>query len=590
MANKLHILLFFITLSLSFCIQTQAAGEVEHRALVIAVQFDDLPMSGGINDITNISQKASQYFQEQTGKEGDFEFTVYDKIVSLPRKFGFYGENNPSTGVDSRTGVLVIDVCKAIDGDIDFSAFDSSGNNEVDCVAIVFAGGSESNGAGEDHLWSQQSTLSKAARDEQSLYSLVLDGKKIETFILIAEMKLDGGPDDSIAGIGAFCHEYGHVLGFVDLYDHDGVRSGGEMVNAWKRTDLMNQGNFNDNSNTPPPLSAIELDILGIGQCDELSIGRHTLKPVGEERRYLKLETDCPEEYFLLECRGGKGRDSYIGGKGLLIYHIDKSARASGISYTSLDNTVTAEWRWQSNEVNCNPDYLCAELVYAIPDAVDESGIFFPNIGKQSFGPNTEPPLRFHSGETPNLQIKNIRINADGSASFDVTRDELSIEVIFSYENAATVIWSSVLGGRCDISLDGKKVAEGIFPFEDNHYSCTIEGLEPGCDYEIIISDKECERKGSFTTKPHYSGVPLFINLSYTPRNSDGSFPPGAGIPLRVTGATEGVSVTWKFNGTKIQRGTDGFYHITENGTLRAEVISKDGRTTIIEKEIRTNE
>ncbi len=91
---------------------------------------------------------------------------------------------------------------------------------------------------------------------------------------------------------------------------------------------------------------------------------------------------------------------------------------------------------------------------------------------------------------------------------------------------------------------------------------------------------------GSFVTKVYRGGTYPYIYLNNVPRSSDGSFPPGSKIPLRVFNATEVQEVRWSLNGHPIQPEADGNFTLTRSGTLKAEIIHTDGSTETIIKEI----
>lgn len=56
--------------------------------------------------------------------------------------------------------------------------------------------------------------------------------------------------------IGIFCHEFGHVLGWPDFYDTDGIVGGDSPgLGAYS---LMSEGNYNNNSRTPPASTILE--------------------------------------------------------------------------------------------------------------------------------------------------------------------------------------------------------------------------------------------------------------------------------------------------------------------------------------------
>ena len=91
---------------------------------------------------------------------------------------------------------------------------------------------------------------------------------------------------------------------------------------------------------------------------------------------------------------------------------------------------------------------------------------------------------------------------------------------------------------------------------------------------------------GSFVTKVYRGGTYPYIYLSNVPRGSDGSFPPGSKIPLRVFNATDVQEVRWSLNGMRIAPEADGNYTLRRSGTLKAEIVHTDGTSEVIIKQI----
>ena len=172
-------------------------------------------------------------------------------------------------------------------------------------------------------------------------------------------------------GLGAFCHELGHLLGAVDLY------------NQWHGTaDVMSWGNradvwVLDNSNFPvltttndrymgvsPHFSALYKAIWGWYQPTFIdSNAQITLSPAGspQEYSYAVIETDDPNQYYLIENRQPIGFDymlteynfSFLGDenyridsaihpyKGVNIWRIDKVGfEKLSIDYNNNANPV----------------------------------------------------------------------------------------------------------------------------------------------------------------------------------------------------------------------------------------------------------
>ena len=69
-----------------------------------------------------------------------------------------------------------------------------------------------------------------------------------------------------------------------------------------------------------------------------------------------------------------------------------------------------------------------------------------------------------------------------------------------------------------------------------------------------------------------------------------GTINSGSKIALRVYNASEAEAIKWEFNGKEISPEGDGYYTVSQSGTLRATVYWSDGATDIMEKIITVTE
>ena len=595
-------------------IATKSQDQVtEKHGIVILAQFSDLQFQSGHTRASFVSLLTQQgysldgadgsamdYFNDQFSGYFTFSFDVSD-IVTLSHGYAYYGQNVGSDGQDARPAEMVSEACRLADSQIDFSKYDDDGDGEVDNVFIFFAGGDEAEGAGENHIWSHAWYVKDGAG-----ITLELDGKKINRYACTAELRRTGeGNSYTLAGIGTFCHEFSHTLGLSDYYDTDYEGSGGMSDAMWGSTALMDAGNSNNNGNTPPNFSAAERDELGIYEPEILTAGTHVLEPVNIEGKYYKMETGTDGEYFLFECRAEEGWDRYIGGSGLLIYHIDKSGNASGYSQ-SAGRELTARERWDKYEVNCNPDHQCADLIEALSTAGNVSQVFFPYSTGSSdinaFTPLTDPAFVFWDNSQSPLAITSIERSGD---NIILTVNEFTGEIqapsnVSSqiYQDAAIITWeaSSEYDGTGKIRWKKSSGEEDfttveVEPYDEGKYSCTIDGLTPLTPYkcEIFFESEEVESKSvacNFTTKsPRDKNYP-FIYLYYMKRNDDGTFPSGSKFPLRMYNAYTAEKIVWYMDGKEISVDGSGFYTPSASGELKAEIFYEDGSKSIVTKTI----
>lgn len=572
-------------------------GSIQKRKnIIILAQFQDLrfkyPRSNFISMLTadgysynGATGSALEYFNDQFDGAYEFSFNI-SPIVTLSHNHAYYGDNDDDDQ-DGRAAEMVAEACRlAAQEGMDFSGADGDGDGEVDNVFIFVAGQSEAEGAGEEYIWPHHWYLADGAG-----LSLNIGGKKVNSYAVANEITHDLYSWDTIfSTIGTFCHEYCHSLGLMDLYDSDYEDSGGESDALWGTTSLMDHGNYNNNGNTPPNFNALELETFHLGTAEELAAGQYNLQPLGSGKRYLKSFTDKQGEYFLFECRSTSGWDKYVGGSGLLIYHVDKSTNPAGYSDT-YKYTLTAQERWWNNEVNCRPDHQCLDLIEAVPIAKDISQVFWPNGTHTAFAPNTKPAFTFWSGGTPDLSLIDIKKSGNG-VTFTAT-GPLSIEKVEEFQDAAIVLWTSLNGSEdCEISLtdpSGKTRYYSASPYSAGKYSYVFEGLQPKTRYKVTVSNKgdsTLSISAEFTTKAYYNDGYPFIYLNSASRNNDGSFVTGSLMPLRVYNARDAVRVSWQYSSGTLSTDGSGYYKVLGSGTIKAVIEYKDGTREIISKTI----
>ena len=168
-----------------------------------------------------------------------------------------------------------------------------------------------------------------------------------------AENKPNATSTKDVAMLGAFIHEFSHVIGLVDLYstDANGYATVGPLP-----YDVMALGLRNGNGGYPPTFSAFEREAMGWLKPTEIvkSDSVYELKNLSQMQAYAVSNPNNKNEYFIIEYRPAVGFDSKIGsssysgkqGKnGVLIWYIDYDARA-----------------FASNDPNSNQSHQRAEV------------------------------------------------------------------------------------------------------------------------------------------------------------------------------------------------------------------------------------
>ena len=557
---------------------------------------------------------AKEYFDQQFNGKYEFSFDVTD-VVTVSQKRSFYGKND-SEDNDENPHIMVIEACRLADEQgVDFSKYDQDGDGEVDNVFVFFAGLDEASGASDDHIWSHAWYIKDGAGR-----NLVLDGVIINRYACASEREGSSYEDTPImTGIGTFCHEYSHTLGLPDFYDTD-YNDGGFAAALWSFTSLMDGGNYNNDSNTPPYFNAMEREILGLSQPIVInSSGTYELPPINQGT-YYRINTSTENEYFLLEYRDGASWDKYIGGSGMLVYHIDKSQAVTYSNYFQRD--ITSFYRWYSQvDINTVAERQCADLIeadarmdqfttYADNNYINllknVKGVFFPlSNGKATqLTPRSTPGLKCWDTKTSvSWTITNIAVK-DGKASFNVipfagvaipTPVNIEKEV---FQDGAIVRFESSeeFSGTAKIQYlpSGGTVVKVITaePYEPGKWAVELTGLQPTKSYELRISFLDDDVSGeevtsSFMTKKRVSTNQPYIYFDSNVRNSDGTFKSGSKFSLKIFNITKVKDIQWRFNGLVIKPDGDLYYTLPSSGTMEAHVTLTDGSEEILIKEIR---
>ena len=577
---------------LAFRKKTKSAESTTRYGLIILAAFKNQAFTydkSYFETLINGSEPTSalSYFNEQWHGTYDFHFDITD-IVTVSRDYAYYGEEGKDG--DQHPEELIAEACGLVDDKVDFSKYDNDGDGEVDNVFVFYAG---DQGEGyDDRVWPHQWYLKDGAG-----ITLKLDNVLINNYACTSELE-----GQEKAGIGTFCHEYTHTFGIPDLYDFDGA-SHGYAEAEWSMVDLMDAGNMNNNGNTPPYYSALERWFFEMQPGTILTEGSHTLQPIHKNGDYFIVKTDRQDEVFLIECRSNESWDKYIGGSGMLIYHVDMTASAIN-KY------------WKANLLNAYSSHQCMDLIECHPTAASifrkatddrsrwnifdtyVSKVFWPDGGGTAFTSATTPAWTFWSGAACPLSISGITKNSDGSVSFNVSGEGVvlppSVSIVSSLvlQDACIIRWKADEENYEGGSLLRYKESDASVWTEVNvqsygnaKFACVLEGLKPRTSYDVVICAVEKDvpgeenKLGSFTTKSVRSGDPPYIYLKGADRTESGAFRAGAEIPLRLYNAPAG-SVEWYFNSTKIQPAANGYYTLTSSGTLRAVLHAEGGDLT----------
>ena len=266
---------------------------------------------------------AREYYMLSSNGLLQLTFDVYGPYT-VSHNMEYYGGNTATSHYKNARELVVEMINLAGNDGVDFSIYDANNDGEVDNVAIFFAGYSEAEGGPEEALWPHQSRINNGPK---------WSGKNFGSYLVTSELR--GNKGINMAGIGTFCHEFGHVLGLPDLYNTTNNKSE-EKIYTLGTWDIMCSGSYNNQGRTPPLYSAFERFMLGWHVPTQISAsGLYSLPPLEENDTSFLLATTThnlspmspsPSEYFLLENRQRTGWDGRanecLPGVGLLVSHI----------------------------------------------------------------------------------------------------------------------------------------------------------------------------------------------------------------------------------------------------------------------------
>lgn len=563
------------------------------KILIIPVEFADLRFSvedpkshfGNMMNTPGYSENggtgsAHDYFKANLPAL-DFSFDITDP-VTLSQPYSYYGENDISTpsviSYDIRIREMVNEACRLADRNVDFSQYDNNMDGTADYVFIFFAGYNEAESGDDNAIWPQTNNAGTAG--------IKLDGVKIGLFSCSSELTGGGIGSEAIpSGIGTFCHEFSHFLGLKDLYDTD-HGNGGMSKCLWGTLSVMDTGNYNNYGRTPPYYCAIEREMTGTAEYISAKAGMSiSLPPVSTKGEIIKIPTSTKDEYYLVENRQESGWDAYIGGSGMLVYHIDKSGN-------NVDG-ITASVRWQTNLINTYSQHECADLVEASPTAGHISQVFFPGQADiKEFSAAGTPAFISWDGRPVGLKFTNI--TADGNTvSFDIHEDNTEILLVPSglklktYQNKAIAEWECGRPGayKWGIILSDSENPSATIKDTALITRYTFEDLTPKTEYRCLLYHIGEYNNGDtlafgFTTSALTSPYP-YIALDKR------TYSKGDTLDLAINNLTEDISsCMWYINGN---RAITDQYIFRSQGEYEIKAIltySSDGSEEIIRRKI----
>lgn len=466
------------------------------RSLILLVEFPDRTFVSGsaqqdfhdllMQDnysVNGATGSAWNYYHDNSNGRFDPEFVVAGPYRAS-REAAYYAG---SDGTDN-TPELIVETCRLADDEIDFSQFADDG--VIRDVFVFYAGHNQAETADPQTIWPHRWDV----QGDPRYRDVLLDGVQLAGYACSSELNADR----VMAGIGTFCHEFGHVLGWPDFYDTDYAGSGGNAP-ALESYSLMCSGSYNNDGRTPPALNILERWMVGWAEPEEIADGGDLeLGPVTNDEGYL-VRTPTDNDYFLLESRDPAGNkwDRHIpdvGEGGMLVYHVDYTP-----AYAS---------RWHTgNSLNCNPGHECMKLVRSVPSSYGTQSAgrtFFPGTDDvRSLSPGSNRHYVSWKNEAPGAAFGeiersggHIRMKARKTAALEITAEARQYDALLTWDGAPESEWK-VSWGRSG-RTEGERTVRGN--------ALHIGGLLPAMTYSATVTllsdESSSSRTLSFTTSP----------------------------------------------------------------------------------------
>lgn len=562
----------------------RTAALLPKKALVIVAQFPDKLLSGyttaDFHDLLNKEGynrfgavgSARDYFMNNSRGEYQPDFDVA-AVVTLPNTYAYYGANQGGSK-DVRPAQMIYDACAAADSYVNFADYDSNNDGEVDNVFVFYAGYNEAEGASASTIWPHRWSIYPGQNIEET--SARFDNVEIFNYACTSELR--GTSGTTLAGIGTFCHEFGHILGLPDYYDTD-YAVNGQSVGLYN-LNIMSSGGYNGNGSVPPAYGAIERAELGwltLQNIADLPDGDYEIQPctrneVADALYYIPSEE--AGEMFLLESRAEESWDATMTGEGLVITQWDN--RPSN-NYASL---------LAKNTVNTNPNHMSVRYresygtTLSSSYSVRISQLAYPGEKKRDAFTIGSYGFEGWNGAPLSTQLLDIKVE-DGVTKFTkITESDKTIYVSNITQVSASIRF--IMAGAEEWTL--KYQYEGGEAMEKSGLKGTetnLTKLVPGKTYTLeAINSYGDSYTDEFTTLQLTDTTPAMAGVQnkYTVGDTY--------LPSVVNIIDSYVGMDWVLGGSNVSASEPIKFETPGSFVLQCEIVYTDGSSEKIQKEI----
>jgi immune inhibitor A len=409
-----------------------ASGNV--HLLVLLAEFSDLPHGTDPSRFETLLFGAGTSLRQYYLDASDGALSLTGDVhgwYTLPSPLALYsgGANGVGAYPNNAQRMAEDALSVAVGAGLDLGDYDADGDGEVDALLVVHSGqGSE---------WAASAAATPVPEPTQiNSHKWVVrqadygSGARVVDYFTCPELQRVKTTDypawsDSLATVGVFCHEFGHMLGLPDYYDTQTLES---RVGVWE---VMDAGLWKGDPSVPGA------DVLGslpgrfspfsratLGWATPVSIA----PPVGESAEasvsVASAHAGSPGlqllvnpygfdwqngdpgrgEYFLAEVRTSEGWDAGLPTEGLILYHIDEAASSNRASQAPTPGGALIE-------------LVPADGIFELNTTSGDPWGPFP----ARFDATTNPSSRFFDGRESGVSLNGIGGVVGGSVALDVS-------------------------------------------------------------------------------------------------------------------------------------------------------------------------
>jgi len=353
------------------------SGDVEGITLVVDFPDESGTISTGIVglflnypgfDFGINTGSVYDYYVDVSNNQLHFTNWSPDFYYTAQHEKFYYDDPSVPTGPGARE--LIIEALNYYDSQgFDFSQYDSNGDGYIDGISCLFVGTSVGGFA---------MGLTPHAG---ILEGFEADGVKSVNYQIT--------PMFDQLNMAMFVHECGHMLfGWPDLYDHDFDATGlGEYC-------MMSYGTY---PGDPVHVCAYLKEDAGWSQVTTLTASVADLTLAHPAFRAYKFPHPYnPREYFLVENRQQRLRDTRIWDSGLMILHVDKDG-------SNIYNQMTPEYHYEVALQQADGNFDLEHNVNR-GDSTD----FYSAPSARVWGPDTLPNTRWWDGSESDYEVYDV--------------------------------------------------------------------------------------------------------------------------------------------------------------------------------------